>query len=67
MYRNSRFFISLGLSPAVLGTALIALASVPLLVSFTHGDGKVAFSTFRVAKNADSDIVLMLQYMMYSL
>jgi hypothetical protein len=49
------------------GINIFHLANSPLLVSFTSGDGKVAFSTFRVANNADSDIVLTLQYMMYSL
>jgi hypothetical protein len=49
------------------GTNIFPLTASPLLVSFTSGEGKVAFSTFRVAKNADSDIILTLQYMMYSL
>jgi len=49
------------------GTNIFPLTASPLLVSFTSGDGKVAFSTFRVAKNADSDIILTLQYMMYNL
>jgi hypothetical protein len=50
-----------------LGTSSYSLASVPLLVSFTSGEGKVVYSTFRVAKNANTDMVLVLQYMMYSL
>jgi hypothetical protein len=49
------------------GISVFNLNASPLLVSFTSGEGRVAFSTFRVAKNADSDIILMLQYMMYSL
>ena len=44
-----------------------ALASVPLLVSFTSGEGKVVYSTFRVAKNGTTDMMLVLQYMMYNL
>ena len=49
------------------GTNIFPLTASPLLVSFTSGEGKVAYSTFRVAKNADSDIILTLQYMMYNL
>jgi len=49
------------------GTNVYTLTAVPLLASFTSGDGKVAFATFRVAKNADADVMLTLQYMMYSL
>ncbi len=50
-----------------IGTATYSLASVPLLVSFSSGEGMVAFSTFRVARNASSDMMLVLQYMMYNL
>ena len=50
-----------------LGTSVYSLGNAPLLVSFADGDGKVAFSSFRVANNADADVVLTLQYMMYSL
>ena len=49
------------------GTSVYQLTAVPLLASFTSGDGKVAIATFRVAKNADADVMLTLQYMMYSL
>ena len=49
------------------GLSNFTLASVPLLVSFNSGDGKVAFSTFRVARNADEEIVKTVQYMMYNL
>jgi hypothetical protein len=49
------------------GTTVNTLSAVPLLVSFTSGEGKVAFSTFRVAKNASAEVMLSLQYMMYSL
>ncbi|MFN7146024.1 MAG: carboxypeptidase-like regulatory domain-containing protein [Myxococcota bacterium] len=43
------------------------LTAAPLLYSFNSGDGKVVFSTFRVARNANDDIVATLQYMMYRL
>jgi hypothetical protein len=49
------------------GTNVYTLTAVPLLASFTSGEGKVAYATFRVAKNADADVMLTLQYMMYSL
>lgn len=49
------------------GTTSYTLSSVPLLVSFTSGEGRVVYSTFRVAKNATTDMMLVLQYMMYSL
>jgi len=49
------------------GTTIYTLTAVPLMVSFTSGEGKVAFATFRVAKNASADVMLALQYMMYSL
>lgn len=44
-----------------------SLTAVPLLYSFNAGYGKVAFSTFRVARNADQQMVDTLQYMMYNL
>lgn len=43
------------------------LTSVPLLYSFNAGNGKVVFSTFRVARNASEDMIATLQYMMYNL
>ncbi|MFZ5481834.1 MAG: hypothetical protein ACOZNI_34050 [Myxococcota bacterium] len=43
------------------------LTSVPLLLSFNAGQGKVVFSTFRVARNASQEMVDTLQYMMYNL
>ena len=43
------------------------LNSAPMLYSFNSGDGRVVFSTFRVARNASDDIVATLQYMMYRL
>lgn len=43
------------------------LPQVPLLASFNDGEGKVVYATFRVAKNATTDMMLILQYMMYSL
>lgn len=49
------------------GTSTYTLSSVPMLVSFTAGEGRVTFSTFRVAKNASTDMMLVLQYMMYNL
>ena len=50
-----------------LGTNIVGLGASPLLVSFKSGDGTVAYSTFRIADNAESSVVLTLQYMMYSL
>jgi hypothetical protein len=49
------------------GANAYTLSAVPLMVSFTAGEGKVAFSTFRVAKNASTDMIMVLQYMMYNL
>jgi len=49
------------------GTETYDLVEVPLLVSFTSGEGKVVFSTFRVAKNGSSEMMEILQYMMYYL
>lgn len=50
-----------------IGTETYALVDAPLLVSFTSGEGKVVFSTFRVAKNGTSEMMEILQYMMYYL
>ncbi len=49
------------------GTSTYTLASVPLLVTFAGGEGRVGFATFRVAANHDADMVLLLQYMMHEL
>lgn len=49
------------------GTSTYSLPTAPLLVSFTAGEGKVVYSTFRVAKNASTEMLLVLQYMMYNL
>lgn len=49
------------------GETTWSLPAVPMLVSFNSGEGKVVFSTFRVAKNANTDMLLVLQYMMYNL
>ena len=49
------------------GQSTYTLAAVPLLASFTSGEGKVVYSTFRVAKNGSSDMMQVLQYMMYNL
>ena len=50
-----------------IGQSTYTLAAVPLLASFTSGEGKVVFSTFRVAKNGSSEMMQVLQYMMYNL
>jgi len=50
-----------------IGTETFTLVDAPLLVSFTSGEGKVVFSTFRVAKNGTSEMMEILQYMMYYL
>ncbi len=50
-----------------IGTETFTLIDAPLLVSFTSGEGKVVFSTFRVAKNGSSEMMEILQYMMYYL
>ena len=44
-----------------------SLPASPLLVSFASGEGRVAYATFRIAENAAPEVVLTLQYMMYSL
>jgi hypothetical protein len=49
------------------GQSTYTLASVPLLVSFSDGEGRVGFSTFRIAANHKNDMVLTLQYMMHKL
>ncbi len=49
------------------GLSEYTLSWVPMLYSFNAGDGKVVFSTFRVARNASDDMVATLQYMMYRL
>lgn len=49
------------------GLSSYTLASVPLLVSFNAGNGNVAFSSFRVVRNAGTDMYGVLQYMMYNL
>ena len=50
-----------------IGTETYSLVDAPLLVSFTSGEGKVVFSTFRMAKNGTSEMMEILQYMMYYL
>ena len=50
-----------------MGTYTDTVNASPLLVSFNDGQGKVVLATFRVASNASSDMLLILQYMMYSL
>lgn len=49
------------------GLSDYTLSSVPLLVTFNSGNGKVAFSTFRVVRNGDEDMLRTLQYIMYNL
>jgi hypothetical protein len=49
------------------GLSDYTLTQVPLLYSFNAGQGKVVYSTFRVARNASDDMVATLQYMMYNL
>jgi hypothetical protein len=49
------------------GTETISLPARPILASFTAGEGKVVYASFRVAKNATADMVMSLQYMMYNL
>ncbi len=56
-----------GTVPYSEGLADYQLTAAPLLYSFNSGDGKVVFSTFRVARNANDDVVGTLQYMMYRL
>lgn len=48
------------------GTESTTLEDVPLLVSFSGGQGRVAFSTFRVAANQSPEMALIFQYMMYN-
>lgn len=49
------------------GTNQFTLAASPILLSFSSGEGKVVFASFRVAKNATTDMMMSLQYMMYNL
>ncbi len=49
------------------GLSDYTLSGVPLLVTFNAGDGKVAYSTFRVVRNGNEDILRTLQYIMYNL
>ena len=48
------------------GTNVYRLTAVPPLASFTSGEGKVAYATFRVAKKVNAEVMLTLQYMMCS-
>lgn len=48
------------------GTESYVLEDVPLLVSFSGGQGRVAFSTFRVAANQSEEMALIYQYIMYN-
>lgn len=49
------------------GMSEYTLAQVPILFSFNSGNGKVVFSTFRMARNSNEQMLSTLQYMMYSL
>jgi hypothetical protein len=49
------------------GTNSYDVAQAPIMASFTSGEGRVVFSSFRVAKNGSPDMLLILQYMMYNL
>lgn len=67
---DSESYVSVHLSGTVTyrqGTAETTLPNIPLLVSFTSGQGRVVYSSFRVAKNASTDMMRVLQYMIYSL
>ena len=67
---SAQGYVSVHLSGNIqyrIGQDVYNLAAVPMLVSFSSGEGKVAFSTFRVAPNASADVMLVLQYMMYNL
>lgn len=44
-----------------------SLTSAPLLTSFNEGEGKVVYATFQVARNSSTDMLRVVQYMMYSL
>jgi len=48
------------------GTESYELEDVPLLVSFSGGEGRVAFSTFRVAANRNAEMSSIFQYIMYN-
>ncbi len=50
-----------------IGPAYDTVTASPLLVSFNDGDGRIVYTSFRVAANASADMLLTLQYMMYSL
>jgi hypothetical protein len=43
------------------------IAASPLLVSFSGGEGRVAFGSFRFVANGDADMRLVLQYLMHEL
>jgi hypothetical protein len=67
---NAQADVSIHMSAAVnyrLGTSSYTQPSSPILVSFTGGNGKVVYSTFRVAENANDDMLRSLQYMLYNL
>lgn len=49
------------------GQSSYTLASVPILVSFSQGRGRVGFSTFRIAANNNADTMLTLQHILAAL
>lgn len=63
-------YVSLHLSGTVSvreGTAVYTLPAAPLLVSFSDGQGRVGFSTFRFAANDGEDSRLVLQHLLGAL
>jgi hypothetical protein len=43
------------------------LASSPLLISFNGGGGKIIYSTYRISANLDSQMLQLMQYVMFEL
>jgi hypothetical protein len=67
---NVQSSVSVHMSASInyrLGTSSYTQPSSPILVSFSAGNGKVVYSTFRVAKNTNTNMLSTLQYMMYNL
>lgn len=63
-------YVSIHLSGTVRyreGQSSYTLASVPVLVSFSQGSGRVGFSTFRIAANNNADTLLTLQHILGTL
>lgn len=49
------------------GQAVYSLPDTPLLLSFSSGEGRVVYSSFRVAENASAEMLLTMQYLLYGL